>query len=71
MQTKKDKKEVQFCPNCRSLKIRRSHLIPFGDPILTQDYLGWECLDCGYNGKDFFIVDEEDYKRLLKKKFKS
>lgn len=47
---------VQICPKCNSRIIRTAEsLSKLGNPIATQGMVGWECLDCGYIGKDFFI----------------
>ena len=62
-------KQVQFCPKCGSINIRRSELIPLGDPISQAGFFGWDCLDCSYIGKDFFIVSEAQHKKILKEKF--
>ncbi len=46
----------QICPKCGSKNIRLAETISkLGDPMMTQGMIGWECLDCGYIGKDFFI----------------
>lgn len=66
---KNKKKDVQFCPKCGSTKIRDSNLLPLGDPLQRMGFLGWDCLNCGYTGKDFFIVSEEEYKKISKKWF--
>ncbi len=63
------KKDVQFCPKCGSTHIKASTLIPFGDPIEQTGLFGWDCLDCKYTGKDFFIVSEDEYKKIVKEKF--
>lgn len=65
----KKQKDIQFCPRCGSKNIRPSELIPFGDPFKQTGLLGWDCLDCNYTGKDFFIVSENNYKKILKEKF--
>ncbi len=61
---------MQFCPRCRSANIRVSTLLPLGNPFDAQGYLGWECLDCGYAGKDFFLLDRKGYELLLKETVK-
>ncbi len=63
------KKDVQFCPKCGSTNIKVAEMIPLEDPIQKAGYFGWTCLDCNYTGKDFFIVFEEEYKKILKEKF--
>ena len=62
-------KDVQFCPNCGSINIRDSELVPIGDPLKKTAFYGWDCLDCGYTGKDFFIVSEYEHNKILKEKF--
>jgi predicted nucleic-acid-binding Zn-ribbon protein len=62
---------IQFCPKCKSKNVRESTLIPMGDPIKAQGFTGYECLDCGYVGKDFLILSEKEYSKFLKKKKKS
>ena len=69
MTKNKKKKEVQFCPKCGSNKIQDSNLIPLGDPLERMGFYGWDCLNCGYTGKDFFIVSKEEYEKVYKKKF--
>ena len=61
-------KDVQFCPKCGSLDISLSKLSNLGDPIKIQGLMGWECNACGYSGKDFFIVTEKDYEKIIKSK---
>jgi len=63
------KKSVQFCPKCGSTNIRSSLAVHYGDPAKSEGFVGWDCLDCGYTGKDFFIVSGEEYKKLYKEKF--
>jgi hypothetical protein len=49
-------KENQICPKCESKNIRVADSVSkLGDPFQTQGLVGWECLDCGYIGKDFYI----------------
>lgn len=55
---------VQFCPRCGSRKIREANLVPLTDPAMKAGFFGWECLECGYVGKDFFVVDEVEYKKI-------
>lgn len=57
-------KDVQFCPKCGSVNIRDSELLPIGDPLIKTAFYGWDCLDCGYTGKDFFIVSEKEHKKI-------
>ena len=63
-----DKKDVQFCPRCGSVAIRIPDL-KLGDPIETQGLAGWECLNCGYVGRDFFIVPKNEYEHIKKINF--
>jgi predicted nucleic-acid-binding Zn-ribbon protein len=63
------KKDVQFCPRCGSLNIRPSEVLPVGDPLKKQGFFGYDCLDCGYTGHDFFIVSIEEYEKIKKKNF--
>jgi predicted nucleic-acid-binding Zn-ribbon protein len=50
----------QVCPKCKSKNIRIAESFSkLGDPITTQNLVGWECLDCGYIGKDFFIISKK------------
>ena len=58
-------KEIQFCPRCASenIKIADGKL---GNPPLEQGMIGWDCIDCGYQGKDFFITNETNYKKIKK-----
>lgn len=52
--------EKQVCPKCKSKNIRLAEgLSKLGNPALTQNTFGWECLDCGYIGKDFFIISKK------------
>lgn len=54
----------QVCPKCKSKNIRiASSFSKLGDPIITQNLVGWECLDCGYVGKDFFIISKKKTKK--------
>lgn len=62
-------KQVQFCPRCGSRNIKEADIIPMRDPIIRAGLFGWECLDCGYVGKDFFVVDELEYQKICKEKF--
>lgn len=56
--------DEQICPKCKSKNIRLAYsLSKLGDPMLTQHYAGWECIDCGYIGKDFFIMDKNQHNR--------
>lgn len=49
----------QICPKCGSKNIRIADTFSkLADPMLTQGMVGWECLDCGYIGKDFFIKEK-------------
>ncbi len=48
-------KSEQTCPKCGSKNIRVAETLPMQDPLLKEGLFGWECLDCGYTGKDFFI----------------
>lgn len=66
---KSPKKSIQFCPKCGSNKIQDSNLLPLGDPLSRMGFYGWDCLNCGYTGKDFLIVSEEEYKKIYAKKF--
>ena len=50
---------VQVCPRCKSENIQLSKLSKLGDPIKIQGMIGWDCLDCGYTGRDFIIVDKK------------
>tara|TARA_Y100000310_G_scaffold276112_1_gene293044 strand:- start:416 stop:613 length:198 start_codon:yes stop_codon:yes gene_type:complete len=61
-------KSIQFCPKCLSTNIKESDIVPVGDPLKKVGLFGWDCLECNYTGKDFFIVDEKDYLKLIKKK---
>ena len=47
-------KDIQFCPRCQSAKIKITDVSNVGNPIEAQGIFGWECMDCGYIGKDFF-----------------
>ncbi|MBI2129156.1 hypothetical protein HYU07_02860 [Candidatus Woesearchaeota archaeon] len=54
----------QACPKCGSKKIVIAEgFSKLGNPILTQGLVGWKCLDCGYVGKDFFIVSKTKPKK--------
>jgi predicted nucleic-acid-binding Zn-ribbon protein len=56
--------EKQICPKCKSKNIRLAEgFSKLGDPITTQNLVGWECLDCGYIGKDFFIISKTKPKK--------
>jgi hypothetical protein len=55
--------DVQFCPKCKSLNIQIASS-KLGDPAKIQGLVGWECLDCGHVGKDFFLISEKDYKKM-------
>jgi hypothetical protein len=51
-------KAKQRCPKCKGSNIRVPEgFTKLGDPFKTQGLVGWECIDCGYIGKDFFIED--------------
>lgn len=63
------KKDVQFCPRCGSKNIQLSKTSNLGDPLKIQGLVGWDCLDCGYTGKNFLIASKEDYEKILKKRF--
>ena len=58
--------EIQFCPKCASKNIKISDR-KLGNPVLEQGMFGWECIDCGYQGKDFFITNEINYKKIKSK----
>jgi len=45
----------QICPKCGSNNVR----IAETTSMLTQSMVGWECLDCGYIGKDFFVKSKK------------
>ena len=64
-----DKDDVQFCPRCGSVVIRLPKDSKLGDPISTQGMLGWECLNCGYVGRDFLIVSKEEYEDIKRINF--
>ena len=50
----------QVCPKCGSKNVRLAETISkLGDPIMTQGMVGWECSDCGYIGKNFFIKSKK------------
>ena len=56
--------DKQICPKCKSENIRvAEEFSKLGNPIITQSLVGWECLDCGYIGKDFFIITKKNTKR--------
>ena len=57
-------KDVQFCPKCLSLNIQISEQLRIGDPFKKMGLVGWECLDCGYSGKDFFLISVDNYMKL-------
>lgn len=61
-------KDVQFCPRCLSTNIKVTDISNVGNPIEAQGVVGWECLECGYIGIDFFIADEEEYEEIKKDK---
>ena len=66
-------KGVQVCPRCGSENIQSSKLSKLGDPIKIQGMVGWDCLNCGYTGRDFMIVNkksiENKYIKSKKKTF--
>ena len=44
----------QQCPRCKSKNVVLAEgFSKLGNPILTQALFGWQCMDCGYVGKDF------------------
>jgi len=51
------------------INIRESELVPLGYPLKKVGFFGWDCLDCKYTGKGFFIVSKDEYKKILKEKF--
>ena len=56
----------QICPKCQSKNVKTAESFSkLGNPFLTQGIVGWECLDCGYVGKDFFITENN---KIIKKK---
>jgi hypothetical protein len=53
----------QICPKCKSSNICIAQdFSNLGNPLLSESLTGWECLNCGYIGKDFFIVTEKKLK---------
>jgi len=53
-------KNAQHCPKCNSTNIRvPDGFFKAGNPILTEGFIGWECMECGYMGKNFFIKDQK------------
>ena len=63
---------MQVCPKCKSSNVRIPEgFSKLGDPFQTQGMMGWECVDCGYIGKDFFIKNvtkKKSTRRRLSKK---
>ena len=64
-----DKDDVQFCPRCGSLTIQIPKFTQLSDPIKVQGMVGWECLNCGYVGRDFLIVPKNEYEHIKKINF--
>lgn len=62
---------MQFCPSCGSIEIDESGLLTIGDPFMRDALVGWECLDCGYIGKDFFIVSKDEHMQILDEKYRN
>ena len=55
----------QTCPKCKRKNVKIAESVSkLGDPFETQGLTGWECSDCGYIGKDFFVIDD---KKAVKK----
>ena len=62
-------KPQQVCPKCGSSFIRTAEsIIHLGNPLLAEGMVGWECLECGYIGKNFFITDNKKTKKHVKSK---
>jgi predicted Zn-ribbon and HTH transcriptional regulator len=61
-------KNGQVCPKCGSTNIKSADFVPMREHISSEGLFGWECLDCGYMGKDFFIKIKKPIK--IKKRYK-
>ncbi len=65
----KKKKDVSVCPNCFSKNILSDKgILPGGVEAFEFDV--GKCDNCGYRGRTFLLVNEDEYDQLKKEKEK-
>ena len=63
-------RDILICPKCFSKNVSSDKgFLPGGVEAFEFDVS--LCNDCGYRGRTFLVIDEEEYKKLKKEKQKN
>ena len=66
----KKNRDILICPKCFSKNVSSDKgFLPGGVEAFEFDVS--LCNDCGYRGRTFLVIDEEEYKKLKKEKQKN